>query len=153
MKKGQGTTLIFTMLALVIAVIVLVLLTNVFGFEKAREAMVLSACEKGVGGETQGMCTDYSVCPAQAISKGSSGCPSSLLKGVFKEGDMDNSGDYELCCVVNSCSDVVDIIEDTSYTRKSAVLSKNNDACVGFAKDCSQDEDCCCVLGNAEITS
>lgn len=146
MNKGQMSGYVLGLIMLVILVLLGLFLVKQFGFDTAREAGALSSCEQGIAGSTEGMCTANTFCPSEATSKGKSGCPSSIFKDAFKKSSL-STKDYDLCCVVNTCSDISDEIEGKRVSRDKANLAAAGDSCVGFARDCSKDGDCCCVIG------
>ena len=146
MNKGQMSGYVLGLIMLVILVLLGLFLVKQFGFDTAREAGALSSCEQGIAGSTEGMCTANTFCPSEATSKGKSGCPSSIFKDAFKKSSL-STKDYDLCCVVNTCSDISDKIAGKRVSRDKANLATAGDSCVGFARDCSKDGDCCCVIG------
>jgi len=150
MNKGQMPGYVLGLIMLVLLVLLGLFLVKQFGFDTAREAGALSACEQGIAGSTEGMCTANTFCPSEANSKGKSGCPSSVFKSASKGKGLVTK-DYDLCCVVNTCGDISDEVANSvngeRVPRVKANLTEAGSACVGFARDCSKDGDCCCVIG------
>jgi len=148
MRKGIAPQYLLGIIMLVVLVVLGMIAINNYGFEKIRAGADLSACDAGVDAVTSGMCTDYTFCPSNGQSKGESGCPSALFKEGSDGKGLDTS-DYDLCCIVDSCSDIVDDLNGGSIPRVEITdLSKNQDKCVGFARDCNKEGDCCCGIGD-----